>query len=614
MIMTLQPGESGNVVSRRAPARLRRGTIVVVLVLACAVAATLAVVALTGAEPVAREFPARPQVSASGMPLATTAYPVPGGAVFVSTGGADSAAGTEAAPLRTVLAAVDRAPQGGTVVIREGTYRESVGMVRKRVTIQPFPRERVWLKGSVVVSGWQRTGTGWRHDGWHPDLCHDCFLPEIIDPEHPYAGLPDMAFVDGRPLRQVGSADAVRPGTFYVDQRAGTLTVGDDPAGHTVEAAAYDHLLQFEGQDAAGSSIRGIGIAQYASNQDYGRHGAMVIANAPGVTLSRDTFGWSASTGVLYAQPGGRVKASTFLGNGLAGLVAEQADDIRLTGNTFNASNQEHFALTGNAIGAAGVKITRTKHPYVADNYFVNNLSSGWWCDLGCTNATVVRNLAQGNEVNGLYYEVSSAALFASNVMADNHGNGMKISSSDRVRIYQNTFSGNATDIGLYNDPRSPDTDDYSKRLGLTWVTSGTTLVNNLFADRDPARPVIESADYKEPPAGPKFVTLSDGNAYLRGDKAPSAPLLIWSLGGGRTEDYDSLADFRAATGQDRASIEAAVAYPPFNDKAAGDFGLTGSAPGRRAGTALPHDVAAAIGVLPLHRPDIGVLAGPRPN
>jgi poly(beta-D-mannuronate) C5 epimerase len=91
------------------------------------------------------------------LPLSITGYPVPPGALFVATDGADSAAGTRRAPLRTVAAAVKRARQGATIVVRAGTYRETVGRVSKRITLQPYPGERVWLKGSVVVSGWKRS-------------------------------------------------------------------------------------------------------------------------------------------------------------------------------------------------------------------------------------------------------------------------------------------------------------------------------------------------------------------------------------------------------------------------------------------------------------------------
>ncbi|MFI0471074.1 DUF1565 domain-containing protein, partial [Saccharopolyspora sp. 5N102] len=122
--------------------------------------------------------------------ITTTDYPVPAGALFVATNGKDSAPGDEARPLRSLGEAVRRAQPGATIVLREGTYRETVGIIGKKLSIQPYPRERVWLKGSRVVAQWSRDGDLWRHAGWNAPLCRTCFLPEIIDPAHPLAGLP----------------------------------------------------------------------------------------------------------------------------------------------------------------------------------------------------------------------------------------------------------------------------------------------------------------------------------------------------------------------------------------------------------------------------------------
>ena len=46
------------------------------------------------------------------------------GELHVATGGSDSAAGTAAAPLRTVQAAIDRATPGTTIKVHQGTYSQ----------------------------------------------------------------------------------------------------------------------------------------------------------------------------------------------------------------------------------------------------------------------------------------------------------------------------------------------------------------------------------------------------------------------------------------------------------------------------------------------------------
>jgi hypothetical protein len=549
-------------------------------------------------------------VNAGSIPLATTAYPVPDGALFVAPAGSDAAAGTLAAPLATLATAITKAPVGGTIVLRAGTYRQTVtANVTKRVTIQPFPGEKVWFKGTVPVTGWTKAGTTWQHANWTTTFCHACYTKDIVDPNYPYSGWPDMVFANNSQLRQVGSAAAVVAGTFFVDETKHALILGDDPTGKTIEATAFDRLLQLD-PGAEGSVIRGIGVEEYASNQDYGQHGAMVVDNAPGVTLADDTFALSASSGAAVFQPHSTVTGSTLVDNGLVGLVANRADGLRLTQNTFTANNQQHFALSGDAIGAAGAKVTRTKSPYVADNYFTDNIGTGWWCDLGCTNATVVRNVAVGNQVHGLFYEVSSTALIASNVVADNQSDGIKLSSADHVRVYDNTFADNGTALGIYNDPRAPSSDPYSQQLGLSWLTTGTVLVNNYYADPDATDPIIVSADYQAAPHTGTFVADSDGNAYQR--PASGSPLLSWVTAPGQTQTYPSLAAFRSGTGNDKHGVTGDLATVPFIDPDQQNYLLNSGALGIGAGLALPADVASAIGVPANAHPNIGVLAGPR--
>lgn len=539
-------------------------------------------------------------------PLPRTDYPIPPGSVFVSPTGADSAAGTRSAPLRTLTAAVRAADPDDTVVLREGTYRERVGMIRKRLTIQPYPGERVWFKGSRIIRDWQPAGRQWQHTGWRPDLCDDCHHPDIVDDEHPLAGRPQMVFLDGRPLRQVGSRDAVGPGTFYADTERHAVLIGDDPDGRLVEVTADDHLLQFDGPAAAGSMLRGVGVAQYGSNQDYGARGAMVVVNAADVTVARSTFAHSASTGLAVFQPGGRVVDSTLVGNGLVGLLANRADGLRITGSRFAGNNAERFTLRGPAVGAAGAKITRTRRPYVADNRFTGNLATGWWCDLGCTDATVVRNVADGNLGHGLYYEVSSRAVLASNVLAGNRRFGVKVSSSDRVRLYHNTFTGNGTSIGLFNDPRDPGFDGYSSSLGLRWITEELVSVNNLFVQQRAGRPVIDSADYKPDTEGnPAFVVRSDGNGYLRG--SAEVPLAVLVTGDGRARGFAGLPQLRSATGFERHGLSGRPRDVRFTDPGGGDYTLRPGSAGVRRGVPMPAEAAEALGVPADRHPDIGV-------
>src|SRR5262245_28215324 len=77
--------------------------------------------------------------------LKATADPIPAsGVYFVSPAGNDAYAGTSlTTPLQTIQHAVRAAPAGSTIVIRAGTYRESIVSLRKPLTFQPYPHEQV---------------------------------------------------------------------------------------------------------------------------------------------------------------------------------------------------------------------------------------------------------------------------------------------------------------------------------------------------------------------------------------------------------------------------------------------------------------------------------------
>jgi hypothetical protein len=79
----------------------------------------------------------------------------------VSKKGDDAANGSERSPFLTIQHAADLAQPGDTVTVHEGIYRERVNPPRggtsdeQRITYQAAPDEKVVIKGSEVVTGWE---------------------------------------------------------------------------------------------------------------------------------------------------------------------------------------------------------------------------------------------------------------------------------------------------------------------------------------------------------------------------------------------------------------------------------------------------------------------------
>ncbi len=140
----------------------------------------------------------------------------------VSVHGDDANDGSPASMLRTISAAALRAQPGDVITVHEGVYRERVAPPRggesdtKRITYQAAPGERVEIKGSEIVTGWEWVA----YDTW-----------KVV--------LPNAFFGDYNPYSDPIRGDWFNPlgrkhhtGAVYLD-------------GHwLVEAAVLDEVMQ----------------------------------------------------------------------------------------------------------------------------------------------------------------------------------------------------------------------------------------------------------------------------------------------------------------------------------------------------------------------------------
>jgi len=86
----------------------------------------------------------------------------------VSTTGLDGDPGSRSKPFKTISAAAEIAQPGDTITVREGVYRERVNPPRggtsdeKRIVYQAASGEKVVIKGSEIIKGWEKVqGATW---------------------------------------------------------------------------------------------------------------------------------------------------------------------------------------------------------------------------------------------------------------------------------------------------------------------------------------------------------------------------------------------------------------------------------------------------------------------
>ena len=80
-------------------------------------------------------------------------------------------------PFKTIGAAAEKAQPGDSITVHEGVYRERVNPPRggtahdRRIIYQAASGERVVIKGSEIIKGWQKV----QHDTWKVTIPNTTF-------------------------------------------------------------------------------------------------------------------------------------------------------------------------------------------------------------------------------------------------------------------------------------------------------------------------------------------------------------------------------------------------------------------------------------------------------
>ncbi|KQR53536.1 hypothetical protein ASF88_01240 [Leifsonia sp. Leaf336] len=513
--------------------------------------------------------PGDPTVNTAGTRFATgaaaigsTSYAVPSGAVVVSPSGSDSAAGTLAAPFATVQKALNAAPNGATIVLRGGTYHESLTVPGgKKLTVQSYPKEAVYLDGSSVVGGWAKSGSVWRATGWNhvfdssptftrgaPDGTASGW--QFVNPSYPMASHPDQLWVNGTAMKQVASASQVTAGTFFYDTGAKALVLGTDPSGKDVRASDLQKAITV---GSAGFTLKGVGVRRYAPSVP--DMGAVTDYQGTG-TFENVSFTDNATTGIALGGSGHTLRNVTVARNGLLGVQTNNSDNLTLDGVLASGNDAEHFNTSP---VSGGVKITRSRNITVENSAFVDNLSHGLWFDESVYNMTVVHNDSLRNAGNGIVIEISAKASIVDNVSSNNAKDGLKLDDiGGGVQVWNNTFTDNTnrnleitqdarrgnnkSDAG--HDPRQAFPDPT-----MTWITGPDTIRNNIISGGS-GNCLLCVEDYSHTYSAAQMGIDADYNLYRRPSASAPSWFAVWSTGAGNPAIYSTLSAFTSATGK----------------------------------------------------------------
>lgn len=531
-----------------------------------------------------------------GTTVGSATYPAPSGAVFVDVkSGSDSSPGTQGSPLRTASAAVAKAPSGGTIVLRSGTYHEQVTVPNaKKLTIQNYPGEAVWFDGSVPVTSWTKSGSTWVSSGWKAkfdsSMGGDSTFKARFIKNNPMAADPDQVFVNGGQLKQVASASAVVAGTFAVDDAGGRLIIGTDPAGKDVRASDLGQAFSISG---AGSVLQGIGVRRYATT--YQQFGAVRVSNVGG-TVRHVVMTDNAMAGLSLSNSNKVIDHVVSTNNGMLGIGGTQDDNSVIQNSVINGNNTQDFK---DAPVSGGIKLTRSRGITVSNSEVKNNQSAGIWFDASCYNIKVVGNDAQYNRSSQIELEVSDTGIVANNT-AFGGTTGILIYDTGNVKIYNNEV-GNSSTFGItlqqdarrQADPTVPEAHDPRAPIPdptVTWITKNVVVANNVFGNGGYFQ--FYALDRESNRTADSMNITVNGNLFnKRVNKDPSQPTMVaWGQGDNHTlVRYETPAEFKAKNSS------------WVNAQAPGSYKITDMAglKSQYASTALPlpSDVAVAAGL-----------------
>jgi hypothetical protein len=394
--------------------------------------------------------------------------------LHVAVTGNDANPGTATAPLRTIQRAADLARPGALVTVHEGIYRERVdpprgGTADHRIVFQAAPGEVVEIRGSEVISQWERHGPGvWTTripesvllDGnpFTEEIGGDWFWGEervhhTADVFYNGQSLFEAVDRDGvlNPTRQISAVDPDSSLlTWFAEPNSdGTIlwiNVGDgDPRDGAAEVAVRPAVFAPSKSGVSYVTVRGFRMCHAATQW------APPTAAQPGLVGPGWSVGWiiednvihhSRCTGISLGQDGRfgdnewtrlRVKHGTqrqrevvfrALNAGWSRDVCgshvvrrntihdcEQAGIVGHLGAIFSEISDNHIydihvKAQFNGAEIAGIKLHAPIDTIISGNR-IHHTGRGIWLDWQAQGTRISRNLLYGNSSEDVFVEVS---------------------------------------------------------------------------------------------------------------------------------------------------------------------------------------------------------------
>ena len=332
------------------------------------------------------------------------------------------------------------------------------------------------LNGSAVLTSWTQSGNLWVVGGQTQQgtvIPGAEFLASTQTP-----GYPETVFIDNTPLKPVDALSKVVPGTFYFDYAADKIYIGDNPAGHTVEAGKLTDA--FHG-NATNVTMQNLVIEKYDPPIQERCH----QRRSQNWTIQNNEVRLNYAVGIT-APDGSQIIGNYVHDNGELG-VGGDGNNILVQGNELSSNG--FWSGIDPLWEAGGIKFSDTDNLVVRGNYSHDNNGSGLWTDTNNIHTLYEDNLVVHNTINGISHEISYDAIIRNNTLIGNGygdtrgwgwGAEINIQNSQNVDVYGNKvdMTGGNNGIVLIQQNRGSGTHGQ-------YLTINDHIHDNIIVDHD---------------------------------------------------------------------------------------------------------------------------------
>ena len=233
-------------------------------------------------------------------------------------------------------------------------------------------------------------------------------------------------------------------GEFFFDYGQSRIYIGDNPAGHKVEAAVAPRAFV---SGSSGVTVRGLIVELFANEAGAGA----IWANYDWLVENNEVR-LNHAVGIAY---GGVVRNNYVHHNGQAGITSLSSNGMLVENNEIAYNNYAGFDVH---YDGGGTKFMKTLNLTLRGNNAHHNVGSGLWLDWDNKGALIENNTLDDNDGPGIFHEAGYDAIIRNNTIRRNgfnfhsgwiDGSGILLLASNNTEIYGNRVERNKDGIGL---------------------------------------------------------------------------------------------------------------------------------------------------------------------